>query len=508
MLLFPLEIKNYLKSTKLKIQKLLLVMFDKILHKIKKIIPKKVWNYLWPFYHFAWGFVGNFLYHSPSQKLIVIGVTGTTGKTTSVYLIAKMLSSAGYKVGYTSTAMFCDGEREWLNNKKMTMVGRLFTFQMLAKMVKNKCQYAVVETSSEGIVQYRHRFINYDTLVFTGLYPEHIESHGSFEAYREAKGMLFAHLKDCKTKYANSDKRVKKVEAGIKKLSLNRVKKTIIVNGDDEHKDYFLNFWAEEKIEYAVTPKLPIEIKDEDWASKDYHFHRLLASSPELGREGTRFVLCYGGECFKNNAVTLKLLGSFNVANALNAAAVGYVEGLTLEQIKKGLETVGGIPGRLEQIRQNQPFTVIVDYAFEPRAVEKLYETIDLLPHERIIHVLGSAGGGRDVARRPILGRIAGEKADIAIITNEDPYEDDPQIIIDQVAVGAEKAGKFLGQNLLKILDRREAIAKALSMAQENDIVLITGKGSEQAICVAGGKKIDWDDRSVTKEELKKIINL
>lgn len=481
-------------------------MFDKVLHKIKKIIPKKVWAYLWPLYHFAWGYVGNFLYRAPSQKLIVIGVTGTTGKTTSVYLIAKMLKAAGYKVGYTSTAMFCDGQREWLNNKKMTMVGRLFTFQMLHKMVKNKCHYAVVETSSEGIVQYRHRFINYDILVFTGLYPEHIESHGSFEAYREAKGMLFAHLKDCKTKYTDNDNRVKKVEAGIKKLSLNRVKKTIIVNGDDEHKDYFLNFWSEEKIEYAVTPKLPIEIKDEDLAAKDYNFHRLLASNPQLGHEGTKFVLCYDGECFKDSPVTLKLLGAFNVTNALNAVAVGYAQGLPLEQIKNGLESVSGIAGRLERIDLSQPFSVIVDYAFEPRAVEKLYETIKWLPRQNIIHVLGSAGGGRDVARRPILGRIAGEQADMIIITNEDPYDDEPQIIIDQVAVGAEKAGKVLDQDLFKILDRRAAIAKALSLAKENDVVLITGKGSEQAICVAGGKKIPWDDRVVVREELKKIL--
>ncbi len=482
------------------------IMFDKLLHKLKKIIPEKIWNYLWPIYHFSWGVLGNLIYRWPSQKLIVIGITGTTGKTTSVYLVAKMLKEAGYKVGYTSTAMFCDGNQEWLNNKKMTMVGRLFTFKMMHKMVKNKCHYAVIETSSEGIIQYRHRFINYDILVFTGLYPEHIEAHGSFEAYQEAKGMLFAHLKDCKTKYADNERRVKKVEAGIKKLSLNRIKKTIIVNGDDEYKDHFLNFWSETKIEYTITPKVPLEIKDEDFAAKDHNFHRLIASSPAISREGTKFVLCFDGQCYKDEPINLKLLGGFNVANSLNAAAVGYSQGLSIDQMKRGLEAVWGIPGRLEQINEGQPFTVIVDYAFEPRAVEKLYETIKLLPHERVIHVLGSAGGGRDVARRPVLGKIAGEQADTVIVTDEDPYDDDPQIIIDQVSLGAEKSGKVLDETLFKIIDRRQAIIKALSLASPNDIVLITGKGSEQAICVKGGKKIPWDDRAVVREELKRIL--
>jgi UDP-N-acetylmuramoyl-L-alanyl-D-glutamate--2,6-diaminopimelate ligase len=146
---------------------------------------------------------------------------------------------------------------------------------------------------------------------------------------------------------------------------------------------------------------------------------------------------------------------------------------------------------------------VIVDYAFEPGAVAKLYEILELIPHGRIIHVLGSAGGGRDVARRPKLGELAGKRADIVIITNEDPYDDDPEIIIDQVALGAEKAGRKEGKDLYKILDRREAIKKALSLAQRGDAVLITGKGSEQAICVAQGEKITWDDRAVTRSLLK-----
>jgi len=469
---------------------------DKILNIIKKYIPKKLFKTLQPAYHFLLSWFSALVYGRPSEKLIVIGATGTTGKTTSVYLIVKILEAVGYKVGYTSTAMFGDGKKEWLNNKKMTMIGRFFTQKILRQMVKNKCQYAIVETTSEGIVQFRHRFINYDILVFTGLYPEHIDSHGSFENYKQAKGKLFAHLKNCKTKYVNDKKYVCKSDTGIKKIDLNRVKKIIIVNGDDEYADYFLGFKAEEKTELKVeSQKLKVEIQESE---DNIDIKKVIASDVDVNSNGTSFVV-------NNTEIHLQLLGEFNVTNAMTAVCVGLSQKLDMQQIKKGLEDVKGVPGRLEKIDQGQKFTVIIDYAFEPRAVAKLYETIKLISHKKVIHVLGSAGGGRDVARRPKLGKIAGEKADYVIVTNEDPYDDDPQIIIDQVAVGAEHTGKKIGQDLFKILDRREAIKKALSLASESDVVLITGKGSEQAICAADGERIKWDDREVVREELGKL---
>ena len=468
-------------------------MFDKLLRKIKKIIPRHAWNLLWPVYHFLLAWLGNMLYGAPSQRLIVIGVTGTTGKTTSTYLIAKVLRSAGFKVGFTSTAMFSDGDKDWLNDKKMTMPGRFFAFKMLKKMVSNGCQFAIVETTSEGIVQYRHRFINYDTLVFTGLYPEHIESHGSFENYKEAKGMLFAHLKDCKTKYADEHRLVKKVETGLKKLSLNRIKKTIIANADDEHADYFLNFWSEDKILYYVNSAPAVKYPESSV---------LTTGDINITNAGTDFVVKHNEV---ETAINLQILGGFNIHNAYNAISVGLAHGLSWSQIKVGLEGVTGIPGRLEKIAAGQDFMVMVDYAFEPNAVEKLYDTVKLIPHQKIIHVLGSTGGGRDTSRRAILGKIAGSSADIVIITNEDPYDDDPQLIIDQVSLGAEKSGKEEEVNLFKIMDRRAAIAKAFSLAGSGDVVLITGKGSEQAICLAKGVKEPWDDRTVAREELAKL---
>lgn len=461
---------------------------DKILQTIKKFIPKKVFTFFEPFYHFLLGAVANSIYRWPSNQLIVIGVTGTTGKTTSTYLIAKMLRGAGYKVGYTSTAMFSDGEEDWLNNKKMTMIGRFFTHKLLRKMVDNGCQYAIVETSSEGIVQYRHRFINYDVVLLTCLYPEHIEAHGSFENYKEAKGMLFAHLKNGKTKYVDSERRVRRAE-GFKKLNLERVKKTIIVNGDDSHAEYFLDFWAEEKYSFHIKGKSEQHFSDP--------IKTILASLEE--KNGQRFLRFDGQE------LHLNLMGGFNAQNILAAMTIGLGQGLTWNSLKPSLEAVTGVPGRLEKISEGQPFTVIVDYAFEPGAVEKLYETIEEQDHKRIIHILGSAGGGRDKARRTVLGDLAGRRADIAIITDEDPYDENPVDIIEAVARGAEMAGKERNKNLFLELSRRQAIRRALAMAKPGDIVLITGKGSEQAICRQNGTKEAWDDRRVVREEIKNI---
>jgi len=463
---------------------------DRALQIIKRFIPKKIFSLAWPIYHFLLGVTANVIYRWPSQHLIVIGVTGTTGKTTTTYLIASMLRGAGYKVGYTSTAMFSDGNKDWINDKKMTMVGRLFTHKMLRKMLKNGCQYAIIETSSEGIVQYRHRFIDYDVVMITGLYPEHIESHGSFDNYREAKGMLFSRLKDCKTKYTDDHKNVKRAE-GIKKLSLNRVKKTIVVNANDQYASYFASFWAEEKYAFSLRNEKVPGVFDES-------VNRVVADISQTDTERKLII--------NKVPITVNMLGRFNLTNILAAATVGLTQGISLEKIKIGLEKVAGVPGRLEKIIEGQSFSIIVDYAFEPNAVKRLYETINESAHGKIIHVLGSTGGGRDKSRRPVLGEIAGQLADIVIVTDEDPYDENPSLIIEAVAQGAESAGKKRNIDLFTDLSRRQAINKALSKARDNDVVLITGKGSEQAICRAKGKKEKWDDRAVCREELATIL--
>jgi UDP-N-acetylmuramoyl-L-alanyl-D-glutamate--2,6-diaminopimelate ligase len=268
--------------------------------------------------------------------------------------------------------------------------------------------------------------------------------------------------------------------------------KTVIANLDDEYAPYFLSFGSDQAFGYTQKPK---EIEEHNWPDQ---LKILPIEQLQSGIHGTDF------SC-QDQIIHLPILGAFNAFNALNAIAVALSQAIDWPIIRSGLAAIPGLAGRLEMIDQGQPFSVIVDYAFEPVALSKIYETLELVNHKKIIHVLGSAGGGRDVARRPKLGQIAGQLADYVIVTNEDPYDDDPRLIIDQVAVGAEHAGKIHNKNLLTILDRREAIAKALSLAKKDDIVLITGKGSEQAICLAAGRKLPWDDRQVVREELAKL---
>ncbi|MEK7105683.1 MAG: cyanophycin synthetase, partial [Patescibacteria group bacterium] len=201
----------------------------------------------------------------------------------------------------------------------------------------------------------------------------------------------------------------------------------------------------------------------------------------------------------------LRVPGRFNVENALAAISVVKELGLSPEQIATGVAQLRGVPGRLEKVEAGQPFTVIVDYAFEPGAMQQIYDALALMPHERLIHVLGSCGGGRDAARRPILGRMSGETADITIVTNEDPYDDDPMQIIREVAAGSREAGKKDDEDLFIIEDRGAAIGKAIALAKPHDIVLITGKGSEPVMAVANGKLIPWDDREVARKEVLKL---
>ena len=248
-----------------------------------------------------------------------------------------------------------------------------------------------------------------------------------------------------------------------------------------------MNFKVDRKIGFYQDVKLKIKNSKLDLVK--YKFL-------EMNKIGTKFK-------FIDTEVQLKILGKFNALNATGAGCVGLALGLNNKQIKNGLEAIKNLPGRLEKIDEGQNFTVMVDYAFEPVAVTKLYETIQVLKPNKIIHVLGSTGGGRDMARREKLGELAGEKADTVIVANEDPYDDDPMEIIKMVAEGSKKAGKIKGQNLFLIEDRKRAIEKAVSLAGENDLVLVTGKGSEQAMAVAGGKLIPWDDRTIVSRALK-----
>jgi UDP-N-acetylmuramoyl-L-alanyl-D-glutamate--2,6-diaminopimelate ligase len=395
---------------------------------IKKLIKKLIPPFLLSWYHFLLSLTGALVYGFPSRKLKVIGVTGTNGKTTVVNLTSGVLEEVGFKVASLSSVRFKIGEEERVNTLKMTMPGRFKIQKFLREAVNKKCQYAVLEVSSEGIRQHRHRFIDFSVALITNLTPEHIESHGGFENYKKAKGELF------------------KV-----------TKKVHIVNVDDKNAEYFLSFKAEKKYTFGWDKG--------DVNSKDLNFN-------------------------------FPLPGRFNKYNAMAAMCVGLSQGISIEACKKALEKAKGVPGRMEMV-VSDPFKVVVDYAVTPDALEGLYQTIkEMYSPSRIIAVFGSCGGGRDKWKRPLFGEIASRYCQEIIVTNEDPYDEDPMEIINQVAAGSKGKAK-------KILDRREAIREALKSAKPGDVVVITGKGSEPQMITSKGR-IPWSDKKVILEEMSK----
>ena len=418
---------------------------------LKKIIPKFLINW----YHFFLTFLGAVIYGFPSKKLKVIGITGTKGKSTTLYLTGKVLEGAGCKVGWISSLSIKVADKEWLNPYHLTMPGRMFIQKTLREMVKNGCEYALIEVTSEGIKQHRHNFIDFNTAVFTNLAPEHLEAHGGFENYKKAKGRLLKALK----KNGKS-----------------------IINIDDSNADYFLQFKAKEKTGFSIRPegkKLKVD-------------KMILGADCKVEKTGISFIA-------KNTRFYLNLLGKFNIYNALSAISICLSEKISLNKIKSGLESVKVIPGRMEEINEGQNFRVFVDLAHTPDSFKQVFKLVKSISHGKIISVFGSAGGGRDKWKRPELGKIASLYSSHIILTNEDPYNEDPISIIESIEKGIDNSISFE-----KIIDRRQAINQALSLAKENDIVLFLGKGTEITM-VIGSNKISWDDRRVVKEELRKL---
>ncbi len=419
-------------------------------------------------YHHVLASVAEIAYSHPSNAMIVIGITGTNGKSSTVNFFAQILTNLGYVVGYTSTAGFNIAGKEVVNAMKMTMPGRFTLQRLLRSMVNAGCTVAIVETSSQGLIQHRHVGVNYDAALFTNLTPEHIEAHGGFENYKRAKGILFKHL-TARQKKTIDGKRIPKVN---------------VVNSDDEHSMYYGAFSADRHVRFGFSG-VP---------SPD----QLVAYVERADREKGVTLSVNGTE------TSLQLSADFEHKNVLAAIAGAVAIGIPLHDVMKAASTLHSVAGRFERIDCGQPFTVIVDYAYEPFALLALYRSLPSATSGRIIGVHGSAGGGRDVARRTEIGRVAAEHEDIVIVTNEDPYEEDPRSIIDAVADGARRAGKIDDDTLIIRDDRREAIQYAMHIARADDVVLITGKGSEPVMAVAGGK-IPWDDREEAREALAKL---
>ena len=406
-------------------------------------------------YHYSLSFLGALRYGFPSRRLIVIGVTGTKGKTTTAHLLAQLLQSSGRPAGLATTVLFRIGDREWVNATKQTMPGRFALQGLLRRMVREGCRYAVVETSSEGILQFRHRFIDYRAAIFTNLSPEHIERHGSFENYREAKVRLFA--------------RTARHRDGIG-----------IYNLDDANADKFLAPPLRRKFGFG---------RDAAQAKKVHEFFGI--EDVRLAPDRTEFSL--GGERYR-----MPLVGGFNVYNAAAALVAALALGVSVPEARSALASAKPAPGRLELVRAGQPFTVIVDYAHEPASLTALYEAAKIFSPRRVIGILGSQGGGRDVWKRAAMGEIAARYCDELILTGEDPYDEDPERIMDDIEKGT-RDGKA---NVRRLADRGEAIRTALSLAEEGDAVVLSGKGGEVSMCVKGGT-IPWSDREVAEDFFK-----
>ncbi|MEN9614270.1 MAG: hypothetical protein RLZZ347_577 [Candidatus Parcubacteria bacterium] len=420
---------------------------DTLLRAVEKIIPKSVYAFFQPIYHYSMALLGAIVYRFPSRKITVLAVTGTKGKSTTTEILSTLLEQAGFKTAVSNTVRFKIDTESTDNKYKMSMPGRFFMQHFLHRAVTAGCQYAVIETTSEGARFFRHRFIALDGLIFTNLSPEHIESHGSFEKYRDAKLSIARTLK-------NSSKK----------------RKVLVINEDESESSHFKALGIIETIGFSKNA----------------------IQNLSLGTHGSSFT-------YKNTQIQTHLSGLFNIYNILGAIKMAEAFGIGLPTIQKAVANFRGVRGRVERVSigEKQTFDVIVDYAHTTDSLSKLYETFQ---ESRKICVLGSTGGGRDKWKRKEMGAIAEKFCDDIILTNEDPYDEDPMKIIEDVQAGVtEKQAQV-------IVDRREAIRTAISLAGTGDTVLITGKGTDPYIMGPNNTKLPWDDATVTREELTKLF--
>jgi UDP-N-acetylmuramoyl-L-alanyl-D-glutamate--2,6-diaminopimelate ligase len=440
-------------------------MWQQLKNLIRPFIPKQVFKSTQPIYHGVSAYLASWYFGRPSETLIVIGVTGTAGKSTTVNLLAQILNHNGHKTGFITTANWSDGRTEQTNIVGQSMPRGWDIQRHLSNMLRHGCKYAIIECTSEGLAQNRHAGINFDVALFTNLSPAHLDNHGGFENYKQAKGRLFSAL-------------------GKHKLN---VKKVIGANLDNEHAAYYLKFAAD--IKFGVTARQTSSNLDKTFSITNVQ-----------STDKTVFQL--DGVTFRTN-----LLGEFNAYNAGLAAGCAHMFGVSLEQSAAALASSSGVPGRMEFIDNHLGIKILVDYAPEPIAMRSALQAAAAMPHQRLIHVFGSTGGFRDTQKRFEFGQLSAQSANVTIITNDDVYDSDPQAIADNIKQGIEQIASPERQvaKVLTILDRRSAIREALQLAKPDDLILITGKGSEQFLVLPGNKRIPWDDRQVVREELANL---
>jgi UDP-N-acetylmuramoyl-L-alanyl-D-glutamate--2,6-diaminopimelate ligase len=429
-------------------------MLDKFLSFSKKyLIPKPIFRVLAPVYHYLLAYFGHLLYGAPSKKIFVIGITGTKGKTTALEFINIILETAGKKTALFSSTTRKIGKERRKNPTETTMPGRFALQRFFRGAVQAGCGYALVEVTSEGVTKHRHRFIHWDAAVFLNIHAEHIEAHGSFEDYLGAKLDFFRYVKHSRKK-----------------------KKYFFINKDDSR--------APDFHEAAELTKR----KDIIFFSRDDVSRALNEINNEYNPDW--------------------LLADFNAENAAAANAVARTLGIGDEEVWNAFRNFKGLKGRMD-FACKEPFAVVVDYAHTPNSLLKVYENLRRPPlfkkGSRLICVLGSAGGGRDKWKRPELGRIAAHHCDQIFLTDEDPYDEKPMKILEDIKMGIP-SDETPVPPVEMVLDRREAIEKAILVAEAGDVVVITGKGSEEWIHVANGEKIPWDDRKTAEEILNKLL--
>ncbi len=414
-------------------------------------------------YHKIKGFVAALYYRFPANKLIVIGVTGTNGKTTTVNYLTNILSAAGHKTGMASTINFQVAGDKWVNTTKQSTLGPFFLQKLIKRMVNEGCKYLVLEVTSHAITQSRIFGINFDIAVITNVTPDHVEYHGNFNNYLNTKGELF-----------------KKVSKGRRKPEISKV---LVLNHDDKYYTFFNQFVADRKVTYGMKGST------------------VYAADVRKKPEYTNFTLHV-----PNNRIEIKLNmpGEFNVYNAMAAASAALSLQVPLESIQKGLNESKNVAGRFEHIDKGQKYSVIVDYAHAPESLKSLLKLYKKLTTGKLYSVFGATGGGRDKAKRPKMGEIAHNIADYVILTDDDPYEEDEWQIIDQIAKGIPREE---GKDFWMIPDRKEAIRLALTLAQEGDTVVVSGKGCEEVMMLRG-KRIKWNDRKVIEDLIGRNLEI